>query len=141
MACGQFSTFYSCPIASGRLRKVKSIALPDSHRGFVAMRARNGSGRTVKQFVIGLADRVTIEHLSDRLLRTSHLRRRTRRRPALWSNGTYVATALVRAWSVTTAAVVLLSAMVSVAPMWDRAIFMKSLLEALNTNPALMQGL
>jgi hypothetical protein len=30
---------------------------------------------------------------------------------------------------------------VSLTPMWDRAIFAKSLLEALNTNPALLQGL
>jgi hypothetical protein len=37
--------------------------------------------------------------------------------------------------------VVLLSAAVSLAPMWDRAIFAKSLLEALTTNPTLLQGL
>ncbi|HTB42589.1 MAG TPA: hypothetical protein VK741_03100 [Acetobacteraceae bacterium] len=43
--------------------------------------------------------------------------------------------------SVTTTAGVLLSAAVFLAPMWDRAIFVKSLLEALNTNPALLQGL
>jgi hypothetical protein len=30
---------------------------------------------------------------------------------------------------------------VSLAPMWDRQIFAKSLLEALNTNPTLLQGL
>jgi len=47
----------------------------------------------------------------------------------------------MRAWSVTTIAVVLLSAGFSLAPVWDRAIFVKSLLEALNTNPALLQGL
>jgi hypothetical protein len=48
---------------------------------------------------------------------------------------------LVRAWLATTTAVVLLSAAVSFAPMWDGAIFVKSLLEALNTNPTLLQGL
>jgi hypothetical protein len=47
----------------------------------------------------------------------------------------------VPAWSVTTTAVVLLSVAVSLAPMWDRPIFVKSLLEALNTNPTLLQGL
>ena len=105
------------------------------------MRAGNGCSRTVKKFVIRLVDWVTIERQSNRLLMASDLRRRPRRRPALWLTGTYVLTALVRAWSVTTAAVVLLSAAVSLAPMWDRAIFVKSLLEALNTNPALLQGL
>ena len=104
------------------------------------MHAGNGCSRTVKEFVIRLGDWFTVQRQrSRRLLMASHLRRR--RRPALWSNGTLVLAALVRAWSVTTAAVVLLSAAVSLAPMWDRAIFVKSLLEALNTNPALLQGL
>jgi hypothetical protein len=105
------------------------------------MRARNSCGGRVKKFVIRLVDWVTIECQSNRLLMASHLRRRPRRRPALWLTGTYVLTALVRAWSLTTTAVVLSSAAVSLAPMWDRAIFVKSLLEAPNTNPALLQGL
>ena len=105
------------------------------------MRAWNGCSRTVKQFVIGLVDRITINRQSNRLLGASYLRPRPRRRPALWLTGTHAVTALVRAWSVTTTAVVLLSAAVSLAPMWDRAILVKSLLEALNTNPALLQGL
>jgi hypothetical protein len=95
----------------------------------------------VKQFVIGLVDRITAERLSNRVLRAPHLRRRPRRRPTLWFTGTCVVTALARAWSVTTTTVVLLSVAVSLAPMWDRAIFVKSLLEALNTNPTLLQGL
>ena len=105
------------------------------------MRAVNGCTRTVKNFVIRLVDWVANERQSNRLLTASHLRRRSRRRSALWLTGTYVLTAMVRAWSVTTTAVVLLSAAVFLAPMWDRAIFVKSLLEALNTNPALLQGL
>ena len=94
------------------------------------MSARRSCNRTVKEFVIRLVDRVTIKRQSNRLLRASYLRRRPRRRPALWLTGTYAVTALVPAWSVTTTAVVLLSAAVSLAPM-----------EALNTNPTLLQGL
>jgi hypothetical protein len=101
------------------------------------MRARNSCRRAVKKFV----DWVTIERQSNRLLMASRLRRRPRGRPALWLTWTNVLTALVPAWSVTTTAVVLLSVAVSLTPMWDRAIFAKSLLEALNTNPALLQGL
>jgi hypothetical protein len=105
------------------------------------MHAGNGCSRTVKEFVIALGDWFTVQRQRsrNRLLMASPLRRR--RRPALWSNGTLVLAALVRAWSVTTPVVVLLSAAVSLAPIWDRAIFVKSLLEALNTNPALLQGL
>jgi hypothetical protein len=105
------------------------------------MRAGNRCSRSVKRFVIRLIDRVTIERQSNRLLIASHLRRRPHRRLALWLTRTNVRTALVRALSVTTTAGVLLSAAVFLAPMWDRAIFVKSLLEALNTNPALLQGL
>jgi hypothetical protein len=47
----------------------------------------------------------------------------------------------VQGLSVSAIAVVLFCAAVSFAPMWDPAIFMRSLLEALNTNPALLQGL
>jgi hypothetical protein len=105
------------------------------------MRAGNSYSVTVRKSVIRLADWFTVERQRTRRLKTSYLRRRRRRRPALWLTGTLVLTALVRAWSVTTPAVVLLSAAVSLAPMWDHAIFVKSLLEALNTNPALLQGL
>jgi hypothetical protein len=105
------------------------------------MRARNGCSGVVKKFVIRLVDWITIERRSNRLFVAPDLRRRPRRRPALWLTGTCVLTALMRAWSITTIAVVLLSAGFSLAPVWDRAIFVKSLLEALNTNPALLQGL
>ena len=105
------------------------------------MRAGNRCSRSVKRFVIRLIDWVTIERRSSRLLIASEPRRRPRPRPALWLTGTYVLTTPVWALSITTGAVVLLSAAVSLAPMWDRAIFVKSLLEALNTNPALLQGL
>jgi hypothetical protein len=96
---------------------------------------------TVKEFVIRLVGWVTIERQSNRLLTASPLRQWPRRRPGLWLPWTNILTAFVRAWPVTMAALVLLCATVFVAPVWDRAIFMKSLLEALNTNPALMQGL
>jgi hypothetical protein len=105
------------------------------------MRARNSCSRNVKNFVIRLLDWDTSEHQSNRRLMASRVRRWPRRRPAHWSTGTCVLPALMRAWSVTTTAVVLLPAAVSLAPMWDRAIFVQSLLEALNTNPALLQGL
>src|SRR5271156_1971898 len=105
------------------------------------MRAGNSCSRTVEEFVIRLVGRVTIGRQSNRPLMASHRRRRPRRRLALWLTWTNVLTAPVPAWSVTTTAVVLLSAAVSLAPVWDRAIFVKSLLEALNTNPALLQGL
>jgi hypothetical protein len=141
MTCAQFSIFYSRPIACGRSRKVNSIVPPDPHRGFVAMHAGNGCSRTVNRFVIRLINWVTIERQSNRHLMASHLRRRPRGRPALWLTGTYVLATPVRALAVTATAVVLLSAAVSFAPMWDRAIFVKSVLEALHTNPALMQGL
>jgi hypothetical protein len=100
------------------------------------MRTGNSCGRTVNRFVIRLIDWVTIVRQGNRRLLASPLRRRPRRPPALWLAGMNVL-----ALSVTTAAVVLSSAAVSLAPMWDRAIFVKSLLEALNTNPALLQGL
>ena len=101
------------------------------------MRAGNGYSHTVREFAIRLRGWVTIERQSDRLLAASPLRRS----PPLWSPWTNVLTPVVRAWPVAMGAVVLLCATVLVAPVWDRGIFMKSLLEALNTNPALMQGL
>jgi hypothetical protein len=105
------------------------------------MRTGNSCGRTVNRFVIRLIDWVTIVRQGNRRLPASPLRLRPRRPPALWLAGMNVLTTPVRALSVTTAAVVLLSAAVSLAPMWDRTIFVKSLFEALNTNPALLQGL
>jgi hypothetical protein len=105
------------------------------------MRTGNSCGRTVNRFVIRLIDWVTIVRQGNRRLLASPLRRRPRRPPALWLAGMNVLATPARALSVTTAAVVLSSAAVSLAPMWDRAIFVKSLLEALNTNPALLQGL
>ena len=105
------------------------------------MSARESCNRSVKDFVIRLVGRATIGRQSNRILLASHWRRRPRRRPGPWSTWTNVLAALVPAWSVTTTAVVLLSVAVSLAPMWDRRIFVKSLLEALNTNPTLLQGL
>ena len=105
------------------------------------MHARNGCSATVKTFVIRLIDRVTTERQTNRRLMMSPLRRRPRRRSASGLMRTSILTTLAQAWSVTTAAVVLLSVAVSLAPMWDRAIFVKSLLEALTANPALLQGL
>lgn len=50
-----------------------------------------------------------------------------------------ILTAFAHAWSASTVAVVFLYAAVGLAPMWDRAIFAKALLEALNTDPELLQ--
>jgi len=85
-----------------------------------------------------LIKRVTTQGRGNRLLPASYLRWRPRCRFGLFV-GNSVLVALARAWSVTTLSVILLSAAISLAPMWDRAIFVKSLFEALNTDPEMLQ--
>lgn len=103
------------------------------------MRGENGCRRTVKKYVIRCLEWITVERQRNRPLVTSHRRRKPRRHFALWVTEADILAALARAWSATTIAVILLSASVSLAPMWDRAIFLKSLLEALNTDPEMIQ--
>jgi hypothetical protein len=47
--------------------------------------------------------------------------------------------ALARAWTVTTIVAALLLAALAVAPMWDGAIFLQALRDALGRDPQLMQ--
>lgn len=103
------------------------------------MRADDDRRPTVKTFVSALIVRVAKKHQGRPLLIASCLRPRPRHRPALGLSGNMILAALAQAWSVTTISVVMLSAAVSLAPMWDRAIFAKSLLEALNTDPEMLQ--
>ena len=63
------------------------------------------------------------------------------RSPTRWPDGTDAFSALARAWSVTTVALALLLAALVLAPMWDRAIFMQALREALSRDAQLMQSL
>ena len=63
------------------------------------------------------------------------------RNPTRWPDGTEAFSALARAWSVTTVALALLLAALVLAPMWDRAIFMQVLREALSRDAQVMQSL
>jgi hypothetical protein len=103
------------------------------------MRGENGCGGTVKKSVIRRLESIAIGLRRKRPLMASRGRRRLRRHPAFWLAGTDSLAALAQAWSVTTIAVIVLCVTVSLAPMWDRAIFLKSLLDALNTDPEMLQ--
>jgi hypothetical protein len=61
------------------------------------------------------------------------------RAPTPWPDATEALIALARAWTVTTIATALLSAALAVAPMWDNAIFMQGLRDALSSDPELPQ--
>ena len=95
------------------------------------MPAGNSPSRTAKTFVSALIKRLTMQRWRGPLSTTSYLSPGARRNCVLVS--------LARAWCVTTLSVVLLSAAVSLAPVWDSGIFVKSLLEALNTDPEMLQ--
>ena len=75
--------------------------------------------------------------------RTSTAASRQRRRifhgPGPCPGTTEVLTALARAWQVTTIATALLLATLAIAPIWDRAIFMQALRDALSGDPQLTQ--
>jgi hypothetical protein len=103
------------------------------------MRAENGCSRTVKKNVSTWIERLTVQGRGNSPFKASYLRRTLRRRRLGWLTKNNILDALTQAWSAATISVVLLSAAVSLAPMWDRAIFVKSLLEALNTNPEMVQ--
>jgi hypothetical protein len=105
------------------------------------MRAGNGCSHSLKGHVTWLVDWITTERQNNRRLMISRPRRRPRRRPMRRLTRTLFLIAPVKILPVMATAVVLLSAAALLAPMWDRAIFAKSLLKALNTNPALLQGL
>lgn len=66
-------------------------------------------------------------------------RRRHCHRPAWWLTDTDVLAALARAWAVATITMVLFCSALALAPMWDGAIFLQGLHEALSTNPELPQ--
>jgi hypothetical protein len=59
------------------------------------------------------------------------------RRP--WPDAPEALTALTRAWTVTTIAAALFLAALAVAPMWDSAIFLHALRDALGRDPQLAQ--
>jgi len=61
--------------------------------------------------------------------------------PARWPHGAESFGALARARQVATVALTLLLAALVLAPMWDRAIFMLALREALSRDAQLMQSL
>jgi hypothetical protein len=56
-----------------------------------------------------------------------------------WPDATVVLAALARAWTVTIIAAALLLSALAVAPMWDTAIFLQALRDALARDPQLMQ--
>ena len=99
------------------------------------MRAVKGCDRKVKKFVSMLVERRRARPPS----RGFYWPRQKFRRPAPGLPGTDILTALARAWSVTSISVVMLSVAVCLAPMWDRATFVKSLIEALNSDPEMLQ--
>jgi hypothetical protein len=139
MNCGQFSTFYARSHSVDTPRKLQCDVLPDPPRGFVAMRAEDHRHRSIEKIVGALIGRPTIGRHGSPIRGESFRRRKPAPRRAPWWAGSGELTALAQAWSVTTISVVALSAAVALAPMWDRAIFVKSLLEALNTNPEMLQ--
>jgi hypothetical protein len=102
------------------------------------MRGENGSRRIVNKFVNMRIERVAMRLQCRWVWTGSHFRRRRCRRSGFWLTGNSVTITLARAWSVTTISVVMLSASVSLAPMWDRGIFVTSLLEGLNTDPDML---
>jgi hypothetical protein len=56
-----------------------------------------------------------------------------------WPDTTEALAALARAWTVTTIATVLFLVALAIAPVWDGAIFMQALRDALSGDPQLMQ--
>ena len=61
--------------------------------------------------------------------------------PTRWPDRAEAFGALAQAWQVTTVVLALLLAALVLAPMWDRAIFMRALREALSRDAQLMQSL
>jgi hypothetical protein len=69
----------------------------------------------------------------------SRQRRRLFRGPGLWPDTTGALAALARAWTVTTIATVLFLVALAIAPVWDGAIYIQGLRDALSGDPQLMQ--
>jgi hypothetical protein len=65
--------------------------------------------------------------------------RRGPRRPWQWPDTTEALTALVRAWMTTVFASVLFVAALAVSQVWDRAVFLHALRDALSDDPQLVQ--
>lgn len=69
---------------------------------------------------------------------TASRKRRLFRTPGPWPDTTQALAALERAWTVTVIATLLFLAALAVAPVWDGAIFMQGLRDALSGDPQLM---
>jgi hypothetical protein len=65
--------------------------------------------------------------------------RRLFRGPGPWPDTTEALAALARAWTVTTIATVLFLVAIAIAPVWDGAIYIQGLRDALSGDPQLMQ--
>jgi hypothetical protein len=65
--------------------------------------------------------------------------RRISRRPAPWPDRADALSALARAWTVTVIASSVLFAALALAPVWDRAIFLQGLRDALSGDPQLTE--
>jgi hypothetical protein len=65
--------------------------------------------------------------------------RRVFRGPGPWPDTTEAWAALARAWTVTTIATALFLVALAIAPIWEGAIFMQALRDALSGDPQLMQ--
>lgn len=71
----------------------------------------------------------------------SRNKRRVSPRRVPWSEAADPLSALARAWSVTVIATSILLAALAVAPVWDSAIFLAALRDALSGDPQLTQPL
>ena len=67
--------------------------------------------------------------------------RRRFRGPGPWPDTTDALAALAQAWTVTMIATALFLVALAIAPIWDGAIFMQALCDALRGDPQLMQPL
>jgi hypothetical protein len=79
------------------------------------------------------------EHPRNRTSTAASRRRRLSRGPVSWLDTTEALAALARAWMVTTIATVLFLVALAIAPVWDGAIYIQGLRDALSGDPQLMQ--
>lgn len=100
------------------------------------MDAADGCGRFVKTIVTRLT-RLFVA-TGNRAARAFRQRPRAFRAPPAWPDMTEAMIALARAWSVTTIALTLLLAALALAPLWDPAIFMQALHQALSGDSRMM---
>jgi hypothetical protein len=99
------------------------------------MRAADGSGGAARTFMARLAGRARVERRRKRTLIAARPWRTPRRRAGQWLTEIDVLTALERAWLAATLAAVLFCGALALAAIWDRAIFLEALHEALTRNP------